>query len=399
MFAGVRVRFQSWVLTAVTVLVMALAAIFLLTVFRTFNKIAEENAIGRFALIGQQAYGQLDALLKQSAGFVTAQAHAEIDQFVVSRRLNPKDQVSPFLASLEAEDTVYSHFFGLANDEFLQVIALRENPGIVSVLKAPEHAYFAIRRIQRTSDGQASETWTFLDRARRVLDKQIRETRFQPTQRPWYAGATKQHGLYVTEPYLYASTGELGVTVAYPLPEQAGALGSDISLQSLSNFLSRAPLSANGAIALQDAAGRILAFHGKGEHFGNVQVVPLNMPEQVGSPYLAVLNEGVLTQASQILPLGPEKERFVVTQHRSSGAWAGHFRVVVLAPVSDFSGAFIKAEHDVLWVSFIVLLILLPLSFLGSRQVSQTLVRMAEDSERLKRLDFSADDYTGHLPL
>ncbi len=394
MFSGMKIRFQSWVLAAVTLLVVVLAAIFLLTVFRTFSKIAEENAIGRFALIGQQAYGQLDALLKQNAGFVTAQAHADIDQFVVNRRLNSKDQVSPFLASLEAEDTVYSHFFGLANDEFLQVIALRENPHIVSALKAPQHSYFAIRRIQRKGDEQRSESWTFLDRARRILDTQYRETQFQPTSRPWYAGATKQNRLYVTEPYLYSSTGELGVTVAYPLAEAAGALGSDISLQSLSDFLSKAPLSANGAIALQDAAGRILAFHGKGQYFANLQVAPLNMPEQVGNPYLAVLRDGLLTEEAQILPLGPDKEKFVVTQHRSSGAWAGHFRVVVLAPVSDFSGAFVKAERDVVMVSIVVLLILLPLSFLGSRQVSQTLVRMAQDSERLKRLDFSAEPTT-----
>ncbi len=391
MYSGLKIRFQHWVLATVTLLVVTLAVVFLLTVFRTFSKISEENAIARFTLIGQQAYGRLDALLSHSASFVTAQAHAEIEQFVLNRRLNPKDQVSPFLASLEADDTMYSHFVGLANDEFLQVIALRENPRIVAALKGPQQSYFAVRRIQRKGEDQRSESWTFLDRQRRVLEVQQRDAQFIPTSRPWYAGATKQNRMYVTEPYLFASTGDLGVTVAHPLPDGAGALGSDISLQSLNEFLTHAPLSANGLIVLQDAAGRILALYGKGDHFGNLRVAPLSMPDKIDDARLAVLREGLLAEEAQILLLGPDRERFVVTQHRSGGVWAGHFRVVVLAPVSDFSGAFVKAERDVVLASIIVLLILLPLAFLGSRQVSHNLVRMAQDSERLKGLDFSAE--------
>jgi hypothetical protein len=32
---------------------------------------------------------------------------------------------------------IYSHFFGLANEEFLQVIGVRANPKVIAALEAP----------------------------------------------------------------------------------------------------------------------------------------------------------------------------------------------------------------------------------------------------------------------
>ena len=57
----------------------------------------------------------------------------------------------------------------------------------------------------------------------------------------------------------------------------------------------------------------------------------------------------------------------------------------------DFIGPVEQARRDVLLVSGTILLLLLPLSLLGSRQVVNALAQLARNSETIKRLDFTSD--------
>lgn len=389
------ISFQNWVLGTTTLLVGLLTAAFLATLVGSFSHISEENAVTQFSLIARQASTQLETLLNNNARFVATQARAELDQFVTHGQLNQRDMVSTFISSLEADASLYSHHFGLANDEFLQVIAMRDEARIRQAVGAPEQAAFAVRRITRSVQGGRQESWQFLDANRRYLSRREAVATFLPTARPWYNGALQRNSIALTEPYLFASTGQLGITVSTPLPEKAGVLATDLSLHSLQGFLSRLSLSPNAAILMQDSAGRLLAFHGKGERFSALSPAALSLPDSLGSPYLGFLQSGVSLGGASVMRLGEGRanEKFVVTEYRSEVLGGQAFRVVVLAPLSDFSEPFMRAERNVLIVSGLLLLLLLPLSLIGSRQVSRSLVAMAGDSERIKRLDFSGQPH------
>jgi hypothetical protein len=203
----IKLRFQPWVMLTTALLVILLAVSFLYTVFRTFTHIAEENATARFALIAGQAASQLKNLVGHNGKFLAAQANADAADFATAGRINTHALVSPFLGSLDADPALYSHFLALPNDEFLQVIAIRDDPRIAAALRAPPGAWFAVRRILRDARGERSDHYEFLDRQRRRLAASERPAELVPTQRPWYAGAMRDGGLTVTSPYLFASTG------------------------------------------------------------------------------------------------------------------------------------------------------------------------------------------------
>ena len=391
MLTRFNVSFRSWVLGTTTLLVGALTAVFLATLVNSFSRVSEENAITQFSLVARQASTQLSTLLESNGRFVTTQARADLDQFVARGQINQRDMVSTLISSLEADDNLYSHHFGLANDEFLQVIAIRDDERIRLAVEAPHGTAFAVRRITRVDGGGRQESWQFLDANRRQIARGDKAASFLPTSRPWYLAALQRGKLALTEPYLFASTGQLGITVSAPLPERAGALATDISLHSLQTFLSRLSLSANAAILIQDSAGRVLAFDGRGARFSALSPAALSMPDSLGSPYFNFLQGGTSLGEASILPLGngPGNEKFVVTEHRTEVLGGQVFRVIVLAPLSDFSGPFERAQRNVLLVSGLLLLFLLPLALIGSKQVSRSLVAMAGDSERIKRLDFS----------
>lgn len=393
MFKNVSVRFQHWVLGLVMLLVVAMSLLFLSTVFKTFTRVAEERALGDFSLIAEQTWLRLDSLLQGSARFVAAQANGAGEQFAeADGRLNRRDMVAGLLAAIEAEHSIYSHFFGLANEDFLQVIGIRGDERLIAALQAPPQAYFAIRRIGRDGRGERLEDWSFLDRQRQPLAERRVASGFRPGSRPWYAAALQQDGLIVTDPYLFASNGELGVTIAAPLPGRIGVFASDINLASLQHFLAGLKLPANGLVAIQDGEGRILALHARGERYQGLQVAPLTTPAAVDNPYLAVLSPQAGGHGAEMMTLGPgDGERFVVARQQSQPVGDSAFSVVVSAPLSDFLGPFRQAEKDVMLMSVLILLVLLPLAYLGSRRVAGTLQAMAADSERLKHLDFSQE--------
>lgn len=395
MFSRLNIRFQNWVLCSTIGLVLGLSGIFLASVLGKFTAMSEENAAERFALIARQSTERIDSMVRERARFVTTQTRAGIGQFIYGRHLNQRDLVATFLSSLEADNSLYSHYFALDNDEFLQVVGIRRDPFIVTALKAPKNAYFGIWHIALNRDGSRRETWQFLDENRQPLTQRDTVPQYAPTHRPWFTAAMQSGALTVLPPYLFASTGELGITISIPLPDKAGVLSTNISLRSLNTFLAQMPLTPNGAILMFDQNGRVLAFHGKGQHFSSLVIPPLTESSHIGEPHLKSLLEKTANAASQVVMLGAgrDTEKYVVTKHVSEAMGGASFQVIALAPASDFSGLIDKAQRDVLLVTLLVLALLAPLALLGSRQVSRSLAELAKDSERIKLFDFSSEPH------
>jgi methyl-accepting chemotaxis protein len=83
---------------------------------------------------------------------------------------------------------------------------------------------------------------------------------YDPTSRPWYKQAASAGGSIVTEPYVFASTKKLGVTVAYPLlrnQQLLGVVGGDISLEGIISLVQGIKLRGDGYAFWPRAAARL----------------------------------------------------------------------------------------------------------------------------------------------
>ena len=203
------IRFKYWMLATTAVLVLLLTGLFLTTVFGKFSRLAEESARERSTLVTQHAVSEISALAGDAARDVAIFSQSPRSTFVVAGeeggKLNPETLVAPLMASLEVNPRLYGHYFGLDNDDFLQVIGVRGESRIATSLQAPATTYFAVRRIERQSE--RTEHWQFFDRARHLLGERASEASYAPTSRPWYLGAQRENRLFLTDPYLFASTG------------------------------------------------------------------------------------------------------------------------------------------------------------------------------------------------
>jgi HD-GYP domain-containing protein (c-di-GMP phosphodiesterase class II) len=388
MFSTVRLRFHHWAVGTLLAFVLALTALFLYVVIGRFNDTVEADAKERFTLIAQTAVERLQRLIGRTSSSVGAEARSRVERFVENGRPN-EQMLATFFTQIDSERNLYAVYFGLENEAFLQVVNVRDDPRVLAALTAPAGTRFAIRRIAPKGPGAREESWEFQGADRRTLGTRTAATEYFPTQRPWYGQAKKGAPLAITDPYQFASSKELGITLSSALREGVGVVAADLSLAALDNFVARMRMTPGAAIVVLDRAGRVLASHSKVASYKVADIAPLTPVSATGSPHLAVLEHWKTGEeaGAQITEVGGEK--FVFAQHVYEPAPGVQFRIGTFAPMRDFAGPIVATRNQVVLVTFVFLLVMVPLAVVGSRRVGRSLVDLAIDSERIKNFDFS----------
>lgn len=397
MFHFRSIKFQHWIVGLVSSLVVLLTVVFLLTVLDRFRTAAQDSAGEKFTAVAQRAADALRQQLNTQAQRALAMAMGGSSVFFDDGQLQERRVLPLMRAALEQHPGVYSEYFGLPDDDFLQAIGVRGDASVAQTLKAPPATHVALRRIWRDASGARQEHWRFLDHAGTLLEQRQGSTGYRPTERPWYKGARESAGAFLTEPYIFASTQRGGISIGAALPQGRAVFGIDIDLRSLPDTLAGLQLSPNAFIAILDSQRRILAAAGHGSALTAVPQGALTPLDKAADPRLAAL--------PALLSRVPEDKAtvtdlldvpHVLSALRLDVGGGAAFQVISWAPVSDFTAPVDQARRDVLIASAIVLVLLVPLALLGTRSVTQALSSMAQDSERLRHMDFSAEPHTVH---
>src|SRR3546814_2383511 len=82
---------------------------------------------------------------------------------------------------------------------------------------------------------------------------------FDPRTRPWYLKALETAGVARTDPYVFNTTGALGLTFAQRSSRAGAVVGADISLASLSEVMRRQKPTTSSQVVLVDPSGSVIA--------------------------------------------------------------------------------------------------------------------------------------------
>ncbi|GGP27996.1 methyl-accepting chemotaxis protein [Silvimonas amylolytica] len=85
---------------------------------------------------------------------------------------------------------------------------------------------------------------------------------YDPTGRTWYKKAAEANGPIVSDPYVFASTGKLGVTFAAPVTQNGsltGVIGGDVALEDVIKVVTGIELRGDGYAFLATHDGKIVA--------------------------------------------------------------------------------------------------------------------------------------------
>ncbi|WP_188611497.1 adenylate/guanylate cyclase domain-containing protein, partial [Chelatococcus reniformis] len=286
-------------------------------------------AAGRKAAIGLAAQHMrvLSERLVENYRLLSAESVMFVDVAAIADefQLPPPDRLRSKIAYLrlavERSAPVDGAYVGYPNGEFVHLVHLTRSPEWRAALKSPPNAAYAVRVISTGEDGQRRSQWTFYDAAMDALGTlPDTGTVYDPRLRPWYRLAANRRDTMSVPPYTFATTGELGMTVARAHSANATIVfGVDVVLSTLSRFLDASQV-AKGALTLVVAPdGKVMLRAGS----PTVDVAPLlaravepggTIPSRLtldGQPYLVWASRvdfQSLLKGSQILVAAPLAE-------------------------------------------------------------------------------------------
>lgn len=310
------------------------------------------------------------------------------------RRGQRRMQLSALATVLRATPGISAAYVGWPDGDF---VLLRPIAPLTERLEAPAGTVW----LAQWSGGEESRfdfldadlntisTWTAVDYA---LD---------PRSRPWFIEAQRSEGAIVTEPYVFYTTQEPGITAARGSPNGAVA-GVDISLWDISARLPQGHPVPSTEAAILDIEGGLLAYSDterlrrsleSGDALAEAPGLQgLPRADSLGVPILSALAARWSGEQT-----GFEGELTTAGQDGDDQTW-----LVTIVPLTDHGRAFVMAASMAelasgpqavrtrqLQIFAIILLIALPLVWLVARVVARPVESFTEDLHRIAALDFT----------
>ncbi len=237
------------------------------------------------------------------------------------------------------------------------------------------------------------------------IDRQtpLRDFTYDPRLRPWYEAAMKSDGPIWTPIYFWfgsqgvASETGTGYTRAIRGADGSlsGALVVDVTLWSLSNFLSRLPLAQSGYVYLVDNQDRLVAssigsvVSAKGER------IALSESDNPGAGAVAAILDRTINDGRKVSLFQSQG-----LQIDSQAAWATiaplspysgiHWRIITVVPDSSIMASTRQTQHDSILLAIATGLAALLLGLWLSRRLAKPLMRLADHVQRVGGGDFDS---------
>lgn len=247
---------RLWLFAVIAPLMAALPVALLLVYDREARRLVLDDATREFQQLGQQAIEALDRAQEPARAWLQA-ATASPDP----RRFDDEDLA--FTRSFLAVQALYpqlgSLYFGMPNGSFIRLLPLRPESPERQVVRPPTNAAFAE---QLNRGGGLDDRWRFFDDQFNLLSSEDRpHAGYDPRARAWYRNALRQPGqVVITEPYVYAVTSELGITLSRTVRgAPAMVAGADLALSDISRFLASRLGTTDVEMLLFDATGAVWA--------------------------------------------------------------------------------------------------------------------------------------------
>lgn len=304
------------------------------------------------------------------------------------------------MRALKGTSHVDGVYVGYGSGAFFHMLRVEDNARWRASVSAPEGTAFAERTLMPEIDHHVS-AWRFLDRDGNALGESApSRTTFDPRRRPWYKAAVAADGPVTIGPYVSASTQALTLTVAAPMAgDRDAVMGADVTLETISNMLIEHPVSEHSSGYVFDGDGRLIV-HSDPEVMS--EIVQSFDAQSKAETSLAA-DDPVLDAVRPLLAgkgaedgtirfsIGSEpylaRISSIGSAADSEDLLSGH-RIVIAAPLADFTAASIALLKKTLLIAAILVTAGILTALVVSRRISRALVALTADANRIGDLDF-----------
>lgn len=388
-----KVKLQVGVSTAFTLIAVVMIGVTVAILYYSNHKLALETAEQEMSSARERAVAQLVGVLapvgqvvESTADFVTA--------FPIAARTFDGSKVLE--SRIRRLPQVYSLYFGVGLGEFFQVIKLPEIVKNFGPYDTPvrEDARTVFRSIVVGDRGPRDRYYYQTDWGD-VVRKEIAVTDYDPRVRPWYMGASKRHGVFVSQIYRFQSTGKPGVTFAKRIldefDELIGVAGADLTMDQIVDIINDIRIGDEGRVFLLTKTDELIAYTGtrKSDTALEFATGKTRDVDNIKDPVVAqVINTWI----------GDRKPFFEFTDARDGKKYLASAAPIpeimgiaptlgFVVPEDEFVGAIKKSTTRVLEISGVILVLSIIVIMLMSRLLSRELNQVALEAGKISEFD------------
>jgi HD-GYP domain-containing protein (c-di-GMP phosphodiesterase class II) len=303
----------------------------------------------------------------------------------------------PYLAdALDHSAALSALYIGYGNGDFFFLRALRDNAAVRAQFRAPTEAAYLVQSIERDRPGTVHGSYIFLDKERRALERrEAPDYVFDPRARGWYQEALAAKRQVRTDPYVFFSTGDVGLTFARPSDAGTRAVvGADFTLRELALVLQQQKLTPSSELVLFNDAGVVLAYD-KPERMrldgADQNTARLAKVSELGSPALtrAAAQPRAAPVTRLALDVGGREWEGSVSRLQVEGEPGGVY-LATLSPQDELFSEARRISRDTWLITLFILLVSLPIAWLLSRFVAEPLRSLARGARAVREFDFAS---------
>ena len=298
---------------------------------------------------------------------------------------------------LKGSPAMVSLYVAYGSGDFFMLRKIRSAKD-VSLFDAPQGTRYLLQEINRGVT-PARGTFVYMDEDLNILrekDKPDYPGVFDARTRGWYENALRAGTEVISDPYVFFTTGKVGITISAVAENTNNVVAADVQLESLDELLSRQKITPHTQLALVSADALIVS---------NEEIDRLisRTSRQGVSPKLIALQDSQLPVISGLAPIvkslrgvngysgtteGPGGEWRVVINPIKIGNAATDYLVMAI-PEAELMSVAIHQRNLSIGITLILLLAAIPITLLVARSVSRPVRALAGEAETIRRFDFS----------
>lgn len=191
---------------------------------------------------------------KSKAFMQNAHDATKLTQALESKKVLQSDDVNKiekyFIEQLKLYKQFSGIYYGNYKGDFIMV--MRNDKGFLTKI------IYNNKNAKKVIAIQYNKTYQILNKKHLLNDK------YDPRTRPWYKSAVSNNRISWTKPYVFYTSQQPGLTVAAPVYDEnhysKGAIGVDIQLNELKDFVGNLKLSNNSKLFIVDQSTSMIAF-------------------------------------------------------------------------------------------------------------------------------------------
>lgn len=309
-------------------------------------------------------------------------------------KLRKPDTFQYLLTVLESTPHAEMLYVGFERDgAFFQVRRLHPDQKLAGAgnEKPPPDANFVLRTIDPNA-GIVADVSTYIAKWGQIVGIERRPPIYDPRSRPWYLAARNQTGLSISDAYIFFSTGQPGLTLSHKIATDAGtsigAVGIDISLGALSEFLARQRIGKNGLAFIVDNNGGLVGYPKldsivaqKGSELIIKKAADIDDPRIVQA--VTLRDQGAGNRFVAELENGANFISFTPLPERFGKDW----QIGVIAAESDFVGPIRTASLFMLALGSAALLLSVLAILYVADSLTRPLKRIVGETKRIRQFE------------